>query len=329
MPISRDTRAMIEDLNRDLRYAVRTLARTPAFTVAAVLTLAIGIGGSTAVFSLIDAVLLRRLPFPDADRLVMLYEDNSKSGFPRDAVAPVTYDAWASSNDVFDAMAAVTEFGAVLQNNGEPYRINGRRVTRSLFDVLGARAAIGRTFLPGEDRPGGPSVVVLSFGLWQRRFGGDPSIVGRSILLNDAPFLVVGVMPKTFQFLENYVGLWVPAAFTTEELTNGAHYLTVVGRMKPGVDESRVRATLEPLGLRILQKLPASARREPPRPVVVTLKEEVAGSARAPLLLLFTAVGVVLLITCAACCWRARPRGGTRSRYGARSAPRAAAWCVS
>ena len=289
--------AEIEDLRRDCRYAVRTLAKSPAFTLAAILTLAIGIGGSTAVFSLIDAVLLRPLPVPNADRVVMVYMDASKFGFPRGDVAPAIYGAWVSQNDVFDALAASAEFGAVLQNNGEPLRVNGRRVTLSLFDVLGARALVGRTFLPSEDQPGGPNVVVLSFGLWQRRFGGDPSFVGRSIVINNAPYLVVGVMPKTFQFLEDYVGLWVPAAFTSEELTHDAHYLAVAGRMKPGLTDSSVRANLDTIGARAERRLPQ--RGDPPRAIVVSLKEAVSGGARTPMLVLLAAVGVVLLITCA------------------------------
>jgi len=295
----RDARSFVwvEDLGRDIRYAVRALARTPGFAVAAVLTLAIGIGGSTAVFSLIEAVLLRPLPVPDADRVVMVYMDASKFGFARGDVSPVVYGAWASQNGVFDALAASAEFGAVLQNNGEPLRISGRRVGRSLFDVLGAHALVGRTFLPSEDQPGGPNVVVLSFGLWQRRFGGDPSLVGRSIVINNSPYLVVGVMPKTFQFLEDYVGLWVPAAFTPEELTNDAHYLAVAGRMKPGLSDSGVRANLDTIGARAVQRL--RERRYPPRAVVVSLKDAVSGGARTPMLVLLAAVGVVLLITSA------------------------------
>ena len=295
----RDARSFVwvEDLRRDVSYAVRNLARSPGFTLAAILTLAIGIGGSTAVFSLVDAVLLRPLPVPDADRVVMVYEDASKFGFPQNSVAPIVYGAWAAQNDVFEALAAETEFGAVLQNNGEPLRVPGRRVTRSLFDVLGAHALIGRTFLAEEDRPDGPKVVLLSFGLWQRRFGGNEALVGRTISVNSEPYVVVGVMPKTFQFLDDYVGLWVPAGFAADELSNGAHYLLVAGRMKPGLAEQRIRANLDAIGARAVQRL--KERRDPPRSVIVPLKEELAGSARTPMLVLVAAVGVVLLITCA------------------------------
>jgi predicted permease len=275
------------------------LARSPGFTTAAVLTLAIGIGGSTAVFSLIDAVLLRPLPFRDAHRLVMVFEDNSKSGFPQDVVGPATYGAWAAGNDVFESVAAATEFGAVLSGRGEPMRVEGRRVTRSLFEVLDAQPFIGRVFTAAEDRPGGPAVTLLSYGLWQRRFGGDETIIGRGILLNNQRYTVVGVMPREFQFFEPYVGLWVPMAFTAEELNNRGRYLLMVGRMKRGVDAALVTANLQTIAARLAREHPADEWQREMRPVIVPFGDELAGTARRPLLLLLTAVGVVLLITCA------------------------------
>lgn len=299
--IQRDARSFgwLEDLRRDVGYTLRTLARSPGFTAASVLTLAIGIGGSTAVFSLIDAVLLRPLPFRDPQRIVMVFEDGSDSGFPQNAVAPANYAAWSAENDVFESVAAVTDFGAVLSGGDEPVSIQGRRVTHSLFAVLGAKPLIGRTFTEAEDRPGGPLVTVLSFGLWQRRFGRDRSIVGHDILLNNLRHTVVGVMPREFQFLESYVGLWVPAAFTTDELKNGAHYLTMVGIMKPGVDPNAVMANLRTIGARLERGRPRNDTWLAAKPVIVRVGDEIAGGARRPLLLLLIAVGVVLLITCA------------------------------
>lgn len=285
----------LDDLRRDLRHAVRMLARTPVFTAAAILTLALGTGGTTAVFSLIDAVLLQPLPFPASDRLVMIYEDRAPSGFPRSDLTPVTYDAWSRLNDVFESTAAVTHFGAVIDNR-EPLRVSGRRATSSLFEVLGARALAGRVLLPEDDRPG-TRVVVLAFGLWQNGFGGDPGVVGRTISINNEPYLVVGVLPETFQFFEPYVGLWVPAGFTGEELRDTSYHLTMVGRTRPGVGEARVRANLDAIGVRIRPLLPAD--REAPRAVIVPLKDVLSGDARGPLFLLMAAVGIVLLITCA------------------------------
>jgi putative ABC transport system permease protein len=299
--VQRDARSFVwlEDLRRDIRYTARILVRTPGFTIPAVLTLAIGIGGSTAVFSLIDAVLLRPLPFRDAHRMVMVFEDDSQAGFPQNVVAPANYGAWAASNDVFESVAAVTDFAAVLSGGSEPMRVEGRRATRSLFTVLDARPVMGRVFTPAEDRPGGPSVTILSYGLWQRRFGGDRTIVGRDVLLNNQRYVVVGVMPREFQFFEGYVGLWVPAAFTSEELKNGAHYVTMVGRMKPGVDVAAVKANLQTIGARLERQRPRNDSWFAARPVIVPFGEQIAGAARRPLVLLLTAVGVVLLITCA------------------------------
>lgn len=299
--IQRDARSFrwADDMRRDVRYAARALARSPGFTLAAVLTVAIGIGGSTAVFSLIDAVLLRPLPFHDANRLVMVFEDNSKSGFPQDVVSPANYGAWAAENEVFESVSAATDFGAVLSDGAEPVRVQARRVTRSLFPTLGATPRLGRVFNESEDRPGGPLVAILSHELWQGRFGGDRAIVGRAIRVNDERYTVVGVMPPEFQFFEAYVGLWVPAAFTAEELTNQARYLRVLGRMKPGVDAARVAANLQTIGDRIALQHPGDARWQIARPVIVPFAEQLAGAARAPLLLLLAAVGAVLLITCA------------------------------
>jgi predicted permease len=297
--VHRDERSFgwVEDARRDAHYAARSLARNPGFTVAAVLTLAVGIGGSTAVFSLINAVLFRSLPFRDPARLVVVFEDNSKFGFPRNDVRPRDYARWAGDNEVFESVAALTGHSVVLTGGTEPEKVEGRRVTWSFFPVLGAKALLGRVFSASEDRPGAPRVTILSHGLWQRRFGGDPTIIGRDIVLDNDRFVVVGVMPKEFQVLEGYVGLWVPAAFSVEELTHGSHYLTVIGRMKPGVDLANVHANLDMIGARIARQLPKD--QPPPSPVIVPLQEQIAGSARRPLLFLLMAVGVVLLIACA------------------------------
>ena len=148
--------AWLDDIARDLRYAARTLARTPGFAVAAVLTLGIGIGGSTAVFSLFHAVLLRPLPFPDADRLVLVFEDSSTLGFPTNDIRPRDFAAWAADNDTFVSLAGVTDHSAILGGGDEPERITGRRVTRSFFSVLGTPPVVGRVFTDDEDQPGGP-----------------------------------------------------------------------------------------------------------------------------------------------------------------------------
>ena len=185
-------------------------------------------------------MLLGKLPFRDPERLLMVWDDASETGFPRNDLTPASYAALRAQNQVFDELAAVAEAAFTLTGEGEPEKVEGRRVTASFFPVLGIAPRIGRAFRPDDDRPGADRVTVLSHGLWQRRFGRDPNVVGRDILLNGEKHTVIGVMPPGFQFMESYVGLWVPAAFGPEELMNrGGHYLNAVGRMKPGVDVQR------------------------------------------------------------------------------------------
>ena len=289
----------LEDARRDLRYAVRTLIRTPSFTLTAVLTLAVGIGGTTAVFSLCNTVLLRPLPFANPDRIVMIFEDNARAGFARDALRPRHYAAWAADHEVFESVAAVTEQSVVLGGRGEPERVSARRVTRDFFAVLGARPLLGRTFTQAEDRPGGAHVAIISYRFWQRWFEGDPAILGQHLLLDNERYEVVGVMPREFQFLQSYVALWVPAALSSDELARGGRYLQMAGRMKPNVDIVHVRANLDTIAARWARLYPNEDRWQSLRAVVVPLAEHVAGSARRPLFVLLAATVVVLLIAAA------------------------------
>jgi predicted permease len=289
----------IEDVGRDLQYAKRTLLRSPGFTLAAVLTLGIAVGGATAVFSLFDAVLLRPLPFPAAERLVLLYEENSRAGFARDAVRPRTYAAWAGENEVLDSVAAVAGYSSVLTWRGQPERITTRRVTASFFQVLHSEPALGRVFRGDEDRPGGERVVIISHGFWQRRFAGDSAVIGQQLILDDVPHLIVGVMGREFQFLESYLSAWVPAAFTPIELAQGGRYLTVVARMKADVDHVRVAANLDAIGANQARLHPADERWRTLRSLVWPLSERLSGDVRRPFAVLVAAVGVVLLIACA------------------------------
>lgn len=299
--LHREARSLpwLEDVRRDIGYAVRTLSRTPAFTIAAVLTLALAIGGTTAIFSVVNAVLLRPLPFPSPDRLAMVFEENAKSGFPKDAVRPRDYAAWSADNEAFDELAAVADYAAVLEGGDEPERLIGRRVSRSFFPLLGIAPLHGRFFTAAEDTPGGPRVVILSYGLWQRRFGGNPAIVGSEIRLSGEPHVVVGVMPQAFQFVDGYVRVWRPAAFSSEELTRGARYLGVVGRLKQGVTSAGAAANLDAIAGRMARMNPGDERWQSLRSVIVPLDEQLAGAASRPMSVLLGAVAVVLLIACA------------------------------
>ena len=286
----------MDTLLKDLRYAARMLRAKPGFTATAVATLALGIGGSTAIFSLASAVLLGKLPFRDPERLLMVWDDASAIGFPRTDLTPATYAALRAQNQVFEELAALAQNAFTLTGEGEPEKVEGRRVTASFFPVLGVAPRIGRAFRPDDDRPGAGRVTVLSHGLWQRRFGRDPNVVGRDILLNGEKHTVIGVMPPGFQFFESYVGLWVPAAFGPEELSNrGGHYLNVVGRMKTGVDVPRAQADVETIARRVMRDFPDHEFHA----FVVPLREQLVGDARRPLIVLVLAILSVLLITCA------------------------------
>jgi putative ABC transport system permease protein len=287
----------MDTILKDLRYAGRNLRARPGFTLTAVLTLALGIGGSTAIFSLASAVLLGKLPFRDQERLFMVWDDASEVGFPRNDLTPASFAALREQNQAFEKMAALSQSTfALTGGGGEPEKVEGRRVTASFFPMLGIAPRIGRVFTPDDDRPGAGHVAVLSHGLWQRRFGRDPEIVGRDLVLNGEKYSVVGVMPAGFQFMESYVGLWVPAAFSDEELANrGAHYLTVVAKTRPGTGLAGAQADVEAIAQRLVREFPNHSFRA----FALPLREQLVGDARRPLIVLVLAIASVLLIMCA------------------------------
>jgi putative ABC transport system permease protein len=288
----------IDTLLQDLRYGLRMLIRSPGFTAVAVLSLALGIGANTAIFSLVEAVLLRPLPFPEPDRLVMVWEASSGNKSLRGNPAPGNYSDWRTQNRVFEHVAAFSNTSFNLTGDGEPEKINGQAVTANFFALLGSKPVLGRTFLEEDDRPEAGKIVLLSYGLWQRRFGGDPNLLGRDILLNDQKFSVVGVIPADFQLLGAEIGLWVPAAFSQHDLTDrGSHYLTVIARLKSGVTLQQAQADLETITDGIAQEFPRDASNL--WAVVLPLHEHLTGGLRLALIVLLSAVGCVLLIACA------------------------------
>jgi putative ABC transport system permease protein len=289
---------LLGDFGQDLRYGLRTLRKNLGFTVVAVIALALGIGANSAIFSVVNAVLLRPLPYKDPERLVMVWEDDTKHGYPNDTPAAANYIDWRDQNKVFEGMAATADQSFNLTGTGDPERLDGKRVSANFFDLLGVAPRLGRTFAPEEDAPGANRVVIMSHGLWQRRFGSDAGLVGKTINLNGEPHTVVGVMPAGFQFLSNDVELWVPIALTPQQAANrGNHYLKVVARLKPGVALEQARAEMSAIAARLEQQYPeqntelgASA---------VSLHEQVVGNIKPALLVLLGAVGFVLLVACA------------------------------
>jgi putative ABC transport system permease protein len=299
----------------DLRFGFRQLLSKPGFAAIATLSLALGIGANTAIFSLVDAVLLRPLPFHDPDRLVMVWEDAAKIGFPRNTPAPANYADWKAQNRVFEDMAAITWRSFNLTDEGEPEKVEAQAVTANFFPLLGVKPEQGRVFTGEEDQPGRNNVAVISYGLWQRRFGGDPALIGKEILLDGQKYAVAGVTPPGFQFLSKEVSLWVPAAFSPQELANrGSHYLTVVARMKPGVAIQDARADVAAITQRINRDNPVSWSGFELGSVVISLREQLAGDVRLALIVLLVAVGLVLLIACANIANLQLARGAARFR---------------
>jgi len=290
----------METFLKDIRYAVRGFLKRPGFTIIALITLALGIGANTAIFSVVNAVLLRPLPFGDPEQLVIVWEDAAFAGFPQNTPAPANYVDWKNQNQSFSDMAATAEGSFNITGDGEPERVSAYSVTANFFPVLGVQPLLGRGFLPEEDRPGGAKVVVLSYKLWQTRYGGDRQILNRDIQLNGEKHTVVGVMPANFQFLESYVRLWVPLALDQEELANrGGHYLSVVARLKPGVALSQAQADMNAVMRRIATDHPGETFDGKLGVVVMPMRDQVVGDARGSLIVLLVAVAFVLLIACA------------------------------
>ena len=290
----------METLLKDIRYGVRGLVKRPGFTAIALITLALGIGANTAIFSVINAVLLRPLQFKDPEQLVIVWEDASFAGFPRNTPAPGIYFDWKNQNQSFSDMAASAELSFNITGDGDPERVMAFAVTENFFPVFGVQPLLGRNFLPEEDRPGANKVVMLSHSLWQSRYGGDPQIVNREILLNGAKHTVVGVMPASFQFLEREVRLWVPIAFEPEDMVNrGGHYLKVVARLKPGVAQSQAQADLDAIMARLAKDYPGETMEGKLGAIVMPMREQLVGETRSSLIVLLIAVACVLLIACA------------------------------
>ena len=289
----------MNNLIQDIRYSLRGLLRQPGFTAVALLSLALGIGANTAIFSLVNAVLLKPLAFREADRLAVVWEADPTRDVTQDNVAVGNYVDWKAQNSVFEEMAASGFRSFNITGDGEPEKVMASGVTQNFFPLLGITPALGRNFLPDEDKAGGSKVMILSYALWQRRYGGDREILNKDIILNGEKHTVVGVMPANFRFLTNLIGLWVPSEFAPEELTQrDGQNLTVIGRLKPGMTFEQAQADLGAITQRIAKDNPNVMS---PRLTanVVPIREQVSGQSRQPLIMLMVAVGFVLLIACA------------------------------
>jgi putative ABC transport system permease protein len=285
---------------QDLRFGARMLMKKPGFTIVAVITLALGIGANTAVFSLINAVLLKPPPFYEPERLVMVWEEASFAGFPKQEPAPANYVDWKAQQTVFEDMAALHWATFRLTGDGEPQQVFANAVTSNFFPLLGVAPALGRAFSPEEEKPAANKVAVLSHKFWQTRYGGERDVIGREILLDDEKYSVIGVMPAEFQFLDSYISLYVPIARGQDLWADrGSHDLNVLARMKRGVSLREAQAEIQTITRRVAGQYPRETFDGRLGSVVIPLHDQLLGESRRQLLVLLAAVGLVLLIACA------------------------------
>jgi putative ABC transport system permease protein len=311
----RDVRvgAWLDVLRQDVRFGIRTLIRRPAFAAVAVLTLGVGMGATTAIFSLIDSVLLKPLPFRKPDRLVTVWEVRPRFNQPRIQVSPANYVDWKQQVQAFESLAAYYNSFVNLTGAGTPERLVAAQVTPNLFPTLGVDPLVGRSFVAPEGIPGQSAVAILSYELWQRRFGGDRGIVGKTIHLDGQPHLVVGVMPRRFQFPREGIQVWTPVDYHAGAGVQGrdGFFLVVVGRLKPDVSVEQANTELvtvaRTLAQTYTQNIDSTA-------FAVPLHQDLARNARTAFLLLLTAAVLVLLIACANVAGLLVTRGAQRDR---------------
>ncbi len=289
----------MQTLLQDIRYGFRTLLKQPSFTAIAIITIALGIGANTAIFSVVNAVILRPLPYPDAEQLAMLWGTTAKDGNQEQPFSFADFNDLRTQAKSFSSVAAASPLWSfTLTGGGEPEPIHGLFVSQNLFDMLGARPAIGRGFFADDDRQGANPVVMISNALWQRRFGGDPGVVGRPLTVSGINATIIGVMPADFHFLEAAAELWAPLSQNQfANSTRNVRLLSVVGRLNSGVSLTQANSELSAMSAQLAAQYPDTNSGFGLR--ALPLHQQVTGKVRSALLLLLGAVGLVLLIACA------------------------------
>ena len=290
-------------LFQDLRYGVRMMMKQPAFTLVAVVTLALGIGANTAIFSLVNSILLRPLPFREPDRVVRMLQASPKLGLNSWGISQADFAAYREQNRSFETIALYNSSETNLTGVGEPERLPVTAVTADFFKVLGVNPLLGRTFVEGEDAPGKNLVCVISYRFWQRRFGGDPNILGKTLSLNNTPTQIVGVMPAEFKMPRLEIELWTPLAHDPKRMN--PYFFSIIARLKPGVQVAQAQTdtteVLQNFGRQHPKAAEAAgiAEGNGPSTIVKPIKEVMLGRTQKPLLVLLAAVAFVLLIACA------------------------------
>ncbi|HEX6966593.1 MAG TPA: ABC transporter permease [Gemmatimonadaceae bacterium] len=296
----------------DLTFTARTLRKSPGFTLTAILCIALGVGITTTIFSAVNAILLRPLPYAHPDRLVAIYSGSAAINAHHSNISYLDYLSWRDENRTFTGIGMWTWTSLTLSGgDGEAERLEGAEVTPNLFPLLGVDPLVGRTFVKGEDRAGGDRVLLLSYGLWQRRFGGDRAIVGRTVTVDGLPYTVVGVMPRRFAFPDRGQ-VWIPLTPRPQELRENRMYAGAIGRLAPGVSLAQARADLATVSARLQREYTKENFGWVTE--VSTLRDDLVGDLRKPVLILFGAVTFVLLITCANVANLMLARGAARER---------------
>src|SRR6266700_5374537 len=299
----RDARRVnwIQDLILDLRYGLRMLAKSRAFTVVAILTLALGIGANTAIFSCINAWIINPLPYPQSDRLMVFATHDKKNGWTGEHVtSPADFFDFQKQNTSFEQSVAWTGASLNLTGDGSPELVDGGRMTWNFFDTLGAKPILGRTFTPDDEHSGAPHVCILGEGLWQGRYAGNPKIIGRNITVGGEAYTVIGVMPGTFQFpLMGIANLWTPLALTDKQRADRSRsWFAAFGRLRPGVTQERAGAESAAIFGRLESQFPQTNTNM--TLLVMSMAEEIGREeGTSQVMICFAIVGLILLIACA------------------------------
>src|SRR5580692_11479097 len=299
---------------QDLQYGWRMLRRNPGFSLVAILTLAIGIGANAAMFSVINTVLLRPLPFPDAQRIVFVWNTDPNRNVFRGVASPAEFLDWRDQNHSFEELSAWRSWFYNLTGTDEPEQVFGVHASANFLRLFGVKPILGREFIPEEDQVGHDQVAIITYGLWQRRFGGDPTIVGKNILLDEKPFTVVGVLPRGFSLFgtSRQFDVWMPMALDRAQLHREDHSVIVFGRLRKGVTLAQAQAEMETIKARLKLQYPGIDQQDGVH--VVAFREDLARNIKPGLLVLLGAVVLVLLIACVNVANLVLARAATRER---------------